>query len=244
MPSVVAAPPPAGTPVPRAIARLAEHHPVELVWRNETGGITARIDRPNGSVYAKWSPAGSGESLADEAERMRWLAQAGPLPVPRVLDQASDAAGETLVTAAIDAASIVSAAGLRDPERAAAALGEGLRCLHALPVADCPFPAPDWTASTLDSAADGAGPDDLVVCHGDPCAPNTLLASGRFAGLVDLGRVGVGDRWSDLAIASWSLEWNGLADAEPAFWRAYGVVPDAARIAGWRALWDAPIVDD
>ncbi|WP_206446324.1 phosphotransferase [Agrococcus sp. KRD186] len=246
MPSVLAAPPPAGTPVPPAIARLAEHHPVELVWQNETGGITARIDRPSGSVYVKWSPAGSGESLADEAERMRWLAQAGSLTVPRVVAHAADAAGATLVTAAIDAASIVSAAGLRDPERAAAALGEGLRRLHALPVAGCPFPAPDWTASALDhaSAIGGTGPDDRVVCHGDPCAPNTLIADGRFAGLVDLGRVGVGDRWSDLAIASWSLEWNGLAEAEPAFWRAYGIERDAVRVARWRALWDPPVDDD
>src|SRR5690606_39233005 len=99
---------------------------------------------------------------------------------------------------------------------------------------------PDWTASALEAAADSTDANDLVVCHGDPCAPNTLIAAGRFAGLVDLGRVGVGNRWSDLAIASWSLEWNGMADAEPAFWHAYGVAPDAARIAHWRALWDAP----
>jgi kanamycin kinase len=245
MPSVLAAPPPAGAPVPRAIARLAEHHPVELVWQNETGGITARIDLPGGSVYAKWSPAGSAESLAGEAERMRWLAQVGSPPVPKVLDLIADPSGETLVTTAIDGSSIVSGAGLRDPERAAAALGEGLRRLHALQTADCPFPAPDWTASELhhESSADGSALDDRVVCHGDPCAPNTLIARGRFAGLVDLGRVGVGDRWSDLAIASWSLEWNGLADAEPAFWHAYGRARDASRLAHWRALWEPPADD-
>lgn len=260
MPSAIAAPPPAGTPVPRAIALLAGHHPVELVWQNETGGITARIDRPGGSAFAKWSPAGSGESLAGEAERMRWLARADPggpgaVPVPRVLELVADASGEVLVTAAIDAASIVSGVGLRNPELAAAALGEGLRRLHAVPAADCPFPAPDWTASaplngsssstttTSTSTADRAEQRGLVVCHGDPCAPNTLIAGGRFAGLVDLGRVGLGDRWADLAIASWSLEWNGLADAEPAFWQAYGIEPDAARIARWRALWEPPDAD-
>lgn len=50
----------------------------------------------------------------------------------------------------------------------------------------------------------------------------------------------VGERWSDLAIASWSLAWNRLADADPAFWDAYGVQPDAERISMWRARWDAP----
>jgi kanamycin kinase len=231
-----AAPPPAGTPVPPPIARIAEHDPVELVWRNELGGITARIDRPRGPVFAKWNPPGSPESLADEAVRMRWLARAASVPVPEVLGLHRDAAsGDVLVTAAIPAPSIVSAAGLRDPEEAAAALGEGLRRLHGLDVAACPFPAPDWTAS--------APIDEAVVCHGDPCAPNTLIAGGRFAGLVDLGRVGVGDRWSDLAVASWSLEWNGLGDAEPAFWQAYGIEPDTERIAAWRARWDAPAIE-
>lgn len=235
MPSDLAAPPPAGTPVPSAIASIAGHDPVELVWRNELGGITARVDRPTGSIFVKWNPSGSIESLAAEAERMRWLTRAGSVPVPRVLELAAAPTGETLVTAAIDAASIVSAEGLRDPESAAAALGEGLRRLHALPTASCLYPAPDWTASALDTHPIS----EPVVCHGDPCAPNTLIAGGRFAGLVDLGRVGVGDRWSDLAIASWSLHWNGLGDAEPAFWHAYGVEPDTQRIDRWRARWES-----
>ncbi|SDS49384.1 kanamycin kinase [Agrococcus carbonis] len=218
--------------MPPAIAALAAHDPVELVWQNEVGGLTARIDRRSGAVFAKWSPAGTSESLAAEEARMRWLARQGAVAVPAVLALTADAAGELLVTAAIDGASLASAEGRRDPESAAAALGAGLRRLHAVPPDRCPFPAPDWTAS--------APVVDAVVCHGDPCAPNTLIAGGRFAGLVDLGRVGVGDRWSDLAVASWSLEWNGLGDAEPAFWRAYGVEPDPSRIARWRQLWDAP----
>lgn len=240
-PSDLAAPPAAGTPVPHAIALLAEHHPVELVWQNVAGGITARIDRPAGSLYAKWSPIGSAESLSAEAERMCWLAQTGHVPAPEVVDLIADAAGETLVTAGIAGASLVSAEGHRDPESAAAALGTGLRRLHAVPRASCPFPAPDWTASAHAAAATLAiVPSDRVVCHGDPCAPNTLIRDGAFAGIVDLGRLGVGDRWSDLAIASWSLEWNGLVEGEPAFWSAYGIEPDAARIDRWRALWDAP----
>ncbi|UOW00155.1 aminoglycoside 3'-phosphotransferase [Agrococcus sp. SCSIO52902] len=230
----LAGPPPAGTPVPPPIARRAGHDPVELVWRNELGGVTARIDRIGGAVYAKWSPVGA-ESLAAEEQRMRWLATASSVPVPRVLGLHREAGGELLETAAIPAPSIVSAAGLHDPDAAAAALGEGLRRLHATDARTCPFPAPDWTAS--------APVDDPVVCHGDPCAPNTLIADGRFAGLVDLGRVGVGDRWSDLAIASWSLAWNGLGDAEPAFWAAYGAAPDPERIRRWRALWEPPELD-
>jgi aminoglycoside phosphotransferase len=51
--------------------------------------------------------------------------------------------------------------------------------------------------------------DKLVVCHGDACAPNTLLGDdGCWSGHVDLGALGVADRWADLAIATWSTEWN------------------------------------
>jgi len=51
--------------------------------------------------------------------------------------------------------------------------------------------------------------DKLVVCHGDPCAPNTLIAkNGQPASVGDLGDMGVADRWADLAVATWSTEWN------------------------------------
>lgn len=225
--------PPLGAAAPAALAALAGGDPLELVWRNEQGGVTARIERRGGAVFAKWNPRSSIESLREEAERMRWLERVGSVPVPRVLEQHRDAAGELLVTAAIPAVSIVSAAGRSSPGAAAAALGAGLRLLHSIDPASCPFPAPDWTA--LEPI------DDPVVCHGDPCAPNTLIAHSEFAGLVDLGRVGVADRWADLSIASWSLEWNGLAAAEPYFWAAYGIRRDEARLARWRALWEPPL---
>ena len=51
--------------------------------------------------------------------------------------------------------------------------------------------------------------DKLVVCQGDACAPNTLLSDdGHWSGHVDLGVMGVADRWADLAVATWSTEWN------------------------------------
>lgn len=81
--------------------------------------------------------------------------------------------------------------------------------------------------------------DRLVVCHGDACAPNTLLDdAGRVAGYVDLGSLGVADRWADLAVGSWSLDWNYGAGYQPTFFRAYGIEPDPRRIAYYRLLWD------
>ena len=81
--------------------------------------------------------------------------------------------------------------------------------------------------------------DKLVVCHGDACAPNTLLSEdGRLAGHVDLGALGVADRWADLAVASWSTSWNYAPGWSDELLEAYGVAPDPTRLAYYRLLWD------
>lgn len=81
--------------------------------------------------------------------------------------------------------------------------------------------------------------DRVVVCHGDTCAPNTLLDdAGRFAGHVDLGALGVADRWADLAIATWSTRWNYGPGWERALLDAYGIAPDDDRTRYYRLLWD------
>ncbi len=81
--------------------------------------------------------------------------------------------------------------------------------------------------------------DRPVVCHGDACAPNTLLdAAGGFAAHVDLGSLGVADRWADLAVAAWSTEWNYGTGYERFVYEGYGIEADPSRIAYYRMLWD------
>jgi kanamycin kinase len=80
------------------------------------------------------------------------------------------------------------------------------------------------------------------VCHGDACAPNTLIDdAGRCCGHVDLGDLGVADRWADLAVATLSLSWNyaGFSLTEDDLFDAYGVEPDPERVDFYRALWNA-----
>ena len=78
-----------------------------------------------------------------------------------------------------------------------------------------------------------------MVCHGDACAPNTLIGDdGRWSGHVDLGALGVGDRWADIAIATWSTQWNYGPGWERALLDAYGIEPDPERTAWYRLLWD------
>ncbi len=80
--------------------------------------------------------------------------------------------------------------------------------------------------------------EDLVVCHGDFCPPNVLLEGGRVTGYVDLGELGVADRWWDVAVGAWSVGWNFGAELEPLFYESYGVIPDPARIRFFRLLYD------
>ena len=67
--------------------------------------------------------------------------------------------------------------------------------------------------------------EDLVVCHGDYCPPNVLLEGGRVTGYVDLGELGVADRWWDVAVGAWSVGWNFGEELEPLFYESYGVDP-------------------
>jgi kanamycin kinase len=80
--------------------------------------------------------------------------------------------------------------------------------------------------------------EDLVVCHGDYCLPNVLISDGRVTGFVDLGEVGVADRWWDLAVGSWSVTWNLGPGWEDLFLASYGVARDEQRIAFYRLLYD------
>jgi kanamycin kinase len=78
-----------------------------------------------------------------------------------------------------------------------------------------------------------------VVCHGDACAPNTLLTvDGHWSGHVDLGLLGTADRWADLAVATWSTEWNYGPGWEQLLLDAYGIAADPERARYCRLLWD------
>jgi kanamycin kinase len=98
-----------------------------------------------------------------------------------------------------------------------------------LPVTECPFGPPPWVVT------DSMPVDRLVVCHGDACAPNTLVDDdGRCFGHVDLGDLGVADRWADLAVATLSLSWNYAGEWEDDLLDAYGVDPDPDRVEHYR----------
>jgi kanamycin kinase len=78
----------------------------------------------------------------------------------------------------------------------------------------------------------------LVVCHGDYCLPNVLIEADAACGFVDLGELGVADRWWDLAVATWSVPWNLGPGYEDLFLHEYGVERDDDRVEFYRLLYD------
>ena len=263
---MVAGPPRSDVTVPASVGEMAAGRPMRAVWENELGGVTFEVGVDSDRFFVKWAPAGSRVDLAEEAIRLSWALAF--TPVPRLLDQGADDAGSWLVTAPLPGESAVADRWKVEPRTAVTAIGEGLRALHeALPVAPCPFSwsAEDRLADArrraaqgridvaqwnpvhrplgidgaLDLLADIPPSDRLVVCHGDSCAPNTLLSEdGLWSGHVDLGRLGVADRWADLAVAAWSTEWNYGPGWDGPLLDAYGVRSDPDRIRYYRLLWD------
>jgi kanamycin kinase len=204
-----------GTPAPASVLALADGEAVRPVWDNAVGGRTFEVGAGERRRFVKWSPAGSGLDLAAEAARLAWAVAF--TPVPRLLGQGRDAAGAWIITSPLAGTMAVTPRWRAEPRTAVTAIGEGLRAMHeALPAHRCPFsssagdrladarqraalgrvdPAA-WheefrglsVAGAIDLLAEVPPVDELVVCHGDSCAPNTLIGDdGRWSGHVDLG---------------------------------------------------------
>ena len=264
--NTAAGPVPPDVAVPAPVQAVAAGRPARAVWENELGGLTFEVGAGADRCFVKWSPAASGIDLAEEAARLSWAVSF--TPVPRLLGQGADDGGSWIVTAALPGLFAVADRWRAEPAAAVTAIGAGLRAMHeALPVAACPFswmaagrladarqragqglidPArwhedhqPLGLGRALELLADIPPVDRLVVCHGDSCAPNTLLTDdGRWSGHVDLGELGVADRWADLAVATWSTGWNYGPGWEQLLLDAYGVAPDPDRTRYYRLLWD------
>jgi aminoglycoside phosphotransferase len=252
--------------VPTAVVAQATGQPLRLVWQNELGGLTFAVGYGSSRRFVKWLPRFTPLDLSREAVRLNWAAQYTAVPLP--IDQGVDEDGSWLVTTALPGDNAVSDRWRANPAAAVTAIGRGLRNLHdVLPVSTCPFSAsvedlladarrraarggidraawhPEHRHLGLDQAlellADPPPIDRLVVCHGDACAPNTLIGEdGECSGHVDMGQLGVADRWADIAIATWSTTWNYGPGWQDLLLDAYGVAPDLERTAYYRLVWD------
>jgi kanamycin kinase len=182
------------------------HFESEFAWMSWAGTVW-RIGGDSGAVFVKRAA-----DLAGERDRLAWLA--GRLPVPEVVGFVHAYGDDWLLTRELPGIHLYNSSLGWDPERVARRFGEILREIHATDGSGCPF---------------GEKAPGHVLIHGDYCLPNILVEEGRFSGLVDVGRAGLGDRRDDLAAGAWTLHYNYGHGFAPAFIDAYGASPMTAK---------------
>ncbi|MFC6012662.1 phosphotransferase [Nocardia lasii] len=234
-------------PLPPVIEKLLGPVPG---WSDEHEGRDGNLVR-SGGYWIKRGP----RAVAEYA-RLSWLRDNG-IPVPEVAAFAED----VLVLADAGVGSLAA-----QPDSAGVEvgtqLGQTLRALHALPVADCPFDSgleatlARAQRAVIEGFVDTADFDDdhrdleprqilerlresrpptedLVVTHGD-FTPGNVLTGGL---LIDVATLGHGDRYRDLALAERDLAEDFGPEAVTAFRTAYGLPePDRAKLDYYRLL--------
>ncbi len=252
---------PAG-PLPATLASLGAYawHTIDLGC---SGAHVHRLTTPGEpTLFLKSTDTAHAGELRDEAERLAWLQ--GKLPVPKLVHYLGDTTGAYLVTEAVRGQDLTEFNHGSDAAKRqmTVELAWGLRRVHALDSADCPFdhtPARQlarlearlrgyWGKAVrtklealhllLDKLkAEQPEAEDLVFTHGDPCLPNILVEGDRLSGFIDLGSAGLGDCYRDLALARWSLGYNFGRGYDALFFNAYGLPePDEARLAFHQAV--------
>ncbi|MFD7159678.1 phosphotransferase [Kribbella sp. NPDC059898] len=190
-----------------------------VIELGHSSATVVRLERSSERLYYK-----AGEGVSAEGDRLAWLGDSG-FPCPRIVDRGNN----WLLTAELPGR---DASQPWDNRPAVlVAIAEGLRALDSL--SGCPFRSPF------------PGEGDAVT-HGDYAAPNVFVdpVTLRFTGVLDVSRLGTGDRHVDLALMVKSLrgglnpQYGGLPAARR-FVELYGGDPDDPRIEHYITLDDS-----
>lgn len=190
-------------------------------------------------LFLKHGRDAAAEDITDEMVRLRWLSARISVPAVAHFVGTSDEAW-LLMTAVPGQTAYQLLEQQPDERIAIVdALATFLRQFHAIPTSDCPFTSDHayrlarararidaglveeddfdagregWSAKQVWDALQALLPlvPDPVVTHGDFSLDNLLLRDGVVVGCIDAGRVGIADRYQDLAIL-----WNCLGEFGP-----------------------------
>jgi aminoglycoside 3'-phosphotransferase-2 len=197
-----------------------------------------------------------------EREHARLLWAAGRLPVPHVVAFATEAGRDYLLLDELPGTPIELATGCSVAERVAH-LAQTMRSLHSMPIAGCPFDArvrerladaaasvragkvdeSDFDPERLGDSATSilaellawpAFSEDLVVTHGDFTLANIFVDP---TGMLDLGRLGVADRYQDISLVLRDIEGDYGTEWREPFVMAYGLEAiDDSKLSFFRLL--------
>lgn len=189
--------------MPPWLARQLAGASWEHIGIGYSGTSVFRIVLPDGRErYLKHAPPALHCVLSEERHKLGWLQ--GVLPVPDILGWEVDGEDAYLLLTALPGRMACDAHYRRDIPLVAGTVGRALRCIHAVPLARCPFD--ERVDAKLERAErrvrDGhldreefadcpthadilalferlrhsrPAAEDLVFTHGDYCLPNILL---------------------------------------------------------------------
>lgn len=237
--------------IPAVIRPFLQGSMVKEVEIGRSNAHVYQLQKDGQCVYLKTLAVSEMATFARDVQILRWLQ--GRLPVPEVLAYTQAADYEYLILAEIAGQNCVEAMNTLDHGEIVTLLATGLRTIHALDIADCPFDeridaklenarynvahhlvdVDDFdlehrgmvTGRAVLHRLESVRPteDDLVFAHGDYCLPNIILQNGAVNGFIDLDRAGISDKYNDLAIASRSIRDNLGARYVSRFFAAYGL---------------------
>lgn len=252
-------------PLPQTIQSQIAHYTWHVDHLGCSEQTVYRLTRQQHCVFLKVADANSRAALEAEVARMRWLQPYLPVPQILAFEQdeggayllmsaiagkvASDSAFAKRVpqmvaglAEALRQFHAVPIAGCPFDHRRARQIAAAQQQVQMGQVDEHDFEA-QWLGRSADSlfaelVATQPQEENLVLTHGDFCLPNVLLdaTSMQVTGFIDLGRVGISDRYTDLALTARSLAMNWGTEAVPALFRAYGIVPDAQKLRFYTLL--------
>lgn len=210
-------------------------------------------------LFLKYGRGAAADALTDETAKLGWLARHLPVAgVEHFARNAGEAVLLTAALDGASAADLLDSNPGMGPQ-VVDALADFLLRLHAIPAGECPFNSrfelrlvdarrriaaglvdtddfdderQGWTAEQVWEALQRKVPPDgdAVVTHGDFSLDNLLVKDGKVTGCIDVGRLGVADRYQDIAIAWNCLREHGAA-LQDRFLARYGLArADHARL--------------
>lgn len=193
--------------LPQELQKIISGYDWQEITLGESGAQVFFLQGKH-NFYLKTAPIPPEFSLLPEKQRLEWLQ--GKLPVPELLYFGCDESREYLLTAEINGLPASEPIFQEDMARLVEVLATGLRLLHSLPIADCPFDRTlnavlveaeqrvqaglvdesDFDEERLGRTAveiyqelvtTRPATEDLVFTHGDYCLPNILLNPQTYA---------------------------------------------------------------
>jgi aminoglycoside 3'-phosphotransferase-1 len=202
-------------------------------------------------LFLKHGKDAVADEISAEMARLRWLTRYVPVPAVVHFACTSGEAWLLMTAVPGKTACQILEAHPELRLAVVDALAMFLRQLHAIPVNECPFNSDHayrltcararidaglveeddfdeerqgWTSEQVWEAMQGLLPlaPDPVVTHGDFSLDNLLIHGGEVVGCIDAGRVGIADRYQDLAIA-WHCLGEFGASLQERFLEQYGI---------------------